>query len=82
MAKRGRRKGQRRSFGRRPPRIVLHIRADQPIEYKDVELLRKCLGSQGQILSRRRTGLSSKRQRELKEAIKRARHVALVPFVA
>ena len=51
------------------------------IDYKDVELLQKCVGSQGQILSRRRTALSSKQQRELKQAIKRARHLALLPFV-
>jgi len=69
-------------FGsRKPKRIQLDLRPDQPIDYKDVELLSKCVGSQGQILSRRRTGLNAQRQRELKQAIKRARHLALLPFV-
>lgn len=62
-------------------KIQLDLAADQPIDYKDVELLRKCIGSQGQMLSRRRTGLNAKRQRELKQALKRARHLALIPFV-
>lgn len=66
---------------RKPKRIQLDLGADDPIDYKDVELLAKCVGSQGQILSRRRTGLSAQRQRELKQAIKRARHMALLPFV-
>jgi small subunit ribosomal protein S18 len=55
---------------------------DEAIDYKNLELLAKCLSSQGQIVSRRRTGLNSQRQRELKNAMKRARHMALLPFVA
>ena len=43
--------------------------------------MQKCVGSQSQVLSRRRTGLTAKRQRELKKAVKRARHLALLPFV-
>jgi len=54
---------------------------DEAIDYKNLELLAKCLSSQGQIVSRRRTGLNTQRQRELKQAIKRARHMALLPFV-
>lgn len=76
----------RRSSGGRPPirrgkKIQLNLRADQDIDYKDVELLQKCVGSQGQILSRRRTGLDAQKQRDLKAAIKRARHLGLLPFV-
>ena len=52
-----------------------------PPNYKDLEFLAKCLTPQGQILSRKRTGLDSKRQRELKKAIKRARHLALLPYI-
>ncbi len=66
---------------KRGKRLNLELGPEDPIDYKDLELLRKCLGPQGQILSRRRTGLSAKRQRELKSAIKRARHLALLPFV-
>jgi len=66
---------------RRGKKIVLHLRADQAIDYKDLELISKCVGSQGQIFSRRRTSLNAKMQREMKVAIKRARHLALLPFV-
>jgi len=54
---------------------------DEDIDYKNVELLSKCIGTQGQMFSRRRTGLSAQRQRMLKNAIKRARHMGLLPFV-
>ncbi len=54
---------------------------DTDLDYKNVELLRKCMGTQGQMFSRRRTGLSAQRQRLLKNAIKRARHMGLLPFV-
>jgi len=66
---------------KRAPRINLNIKADQVIDYKDTELLFRAIGSQGQIISRRRTTISAQRQRELKQAIKRARHVGLLPFV-
>jgi small subunit ribosomal protein S18 len=51
------------------------------IDYKNLELLVKCLSSQGQIISRRRSGLDAQHQRMLKQAIKRARHMGLLPFV-
>ena len=54
---------------------------DSDLDYKNVDLLRKCIGGQGQMFSRRRTGLSAQRQRMLKQAIKRARHMGLLPFV-
>ena len=77
-----RRQGFRRGGpARKPKKLNLNLAADAPIDYTDIDLLRKCIGSQGQMLSRRRTGLSSKRQRELQQAIKRARHLALLPFV-
>ena len=69
------------SPARKPRRINLGLRPLDPIDYKNVELMQKAVGSQGQMLSRRRTALSAKRQRELKNAIKRARHLALLPFV-
>jgi len=62
-------------------RLNLGIRPGDPIDYKDLELLEKAIGPQGQILSRRRTGLTAQGQRALKQAIKRARHVGLLPFV-
>lgn len=50
-------------------------------DYKDVARLRKYLNAQGKILPRRRTGLTARTQRRLAVAIKRARHLALLPFV-
>jgi small subunit ribosomal protein S18 len=52
------------------------------IDYKDVEVLRKFVNPHGRILSGKRTGVSSKMQRQLADAIKRARFMGLMPFVA
>ena len=49
--------------------------------FKDVDLLRKFVTDRGKILPRRATGTSAKYQRKLAIAIKRARHMALLPFV-
>ena len=51
------------------------------IDFKDVDLLRKYITDRGKILPRRITGTSAKYQRKLAIAIKRARHMALLPFV-
>ena len=51
------------------------------IDYKDVDLLKKYITDRGKILPRRVTGTSAKYQRKLAIAIKRARHMALLPFV-
>ena len=48
------------------------------IDYKDAELLRKFMTERGKILSRRYTGVSSKQQREIKRAIRRARVMGLL----
>ena len=52
------------------------------IDYKDVAKLRKYISETGKILPRRVTGTCSAHQRELTTAIKRARHVALLPYAA
>lgn len=52
------------------------------IDYKDAEFLKKFLNEQGKILPRRLTGTSLKYQRKVSTAIKRARHLALLPYVA
>ena len=52
------------------------------VDYKDVELIKRYLNEQGKILPRRITNVSAKFQRQLTRAVKRARHVALIPFVA
>ena len=53
----------------------------ESIDYKDVELLKKFISERGKILPRRVTGTSAKYQRMLTTAIKRARHMALLPYV-
>ena len=51
------------------------------IDYKDPEFLKKFLNEQGNILPRRITGTSLKFQRRVAQAVKRARHLALLPYV-
>ena len=51
------------------------------IDYNDPEFLKKFLNEQGNILPRRITGTSLKYQRRVAQAVKRARHLALLPFV-
>lgn len=51
-------------------------------DYKDVKVLQRYINVYGQIEARSRTGLSAKQQRQLSVAIKRARLLALLPFVA
>ena len=52
------------------------------IDYKDVELLKKFISANGKITPRRVTGTSAKYQRMLTTAIKRARQMALLPYIA
>jgi small subunit ribosomal protein S18 len=51
------------------------------VDYKDAEFLKRFLNEQGKILPRRITGTSLKYQRKVSTAIKRARHLALLPYV-
>lgn len=51
------------------------------IDYKDVDMLRNYISERGKILPRRITGVSSRFQALLAQAVKRARHVGLLPFV-
>lgn len=57
------------------------IKPGDPIDYKDVDLLKKFITERGKILPRRLTSLTAKQQRDLTNAVKRARIVALLPFV-
>lgn len=52
------------------------------IDYKDIETLSKFITERGKILPRRITGVSANHQKKLALAIKRARHMAILPFVA
>jgi len=51
-------------------------------DYKDFKTLQRYVNQYGQIESRKRTGLTESKQRQLARAIKRARHIALLPFVS
>ena len=51
------------------------------VDYKDAEFLKRFLNEQGKILPRRLTGTSLKFQRKVAQAVKRARHLALLPYV-
>ena len=52
------------------------------IDYKDIARLRRYMSERGEILPRRVTGTCARHQRELTVAIKRARHLALLPYTA
>ena len=69
---------------RRPKRKVCQFCVDkvQDIDYKDVAKLRRYVSERAKILPRRITGTCAKHQRQLTSAIKRARHIALLPFSA
>ena len=58
------------------------ISLDQKIDYKDIDLLKLFITEQGKILPRRATGVTIQQQRKLSKAIKRARILSLLPFVA
>ena len=57
------------------------VAGEKEIDYKDVAKLKKFITEKGKILPRRQTGVCSHHQRKLALAIKRARNVALLPFV-
>lgn len=69
---------------RRPRRKACQFCADkiEVIDFMDVARLKKCTSERGKILPKRMTGTCAKHQRELTTAIKRARHIALLPFIA
>jgi small subunit ribosomal protein S18 len=61
---------------------VSPIGFNQKIDYKDIKLLRLFITDQGKILPRRATGITLQQQRKISKAIKRARILSLLPFVA
>lgn len=54
----------------------------QHIDYKDTEILKKFMNPHGRMIARKRTGISATYQRQLATAIKRARFLGLLPYVA
>ena len=57
------------------------VAGEKTIDYKDVAKIKKYITEKGKILPRRQTGVCSYHQRELANAIKRARNMALLPYV-
>ena len=79
-------KAERSERGARPHKrkkvCVFYADKVYDIDYKDVSRLRRFISERAKILPRRMTGTCAKHQRQLTEAIKRARHIALLPYVA
>lgn len=72
----------KKKLGRRRKKVCVFCGKDNVIDYKDTAKLKKYVSERGKILPRRITGTCAKHQRALTVAIKRARHVALMPYVA
>ena len=73
--------GKRRNTSRRRKPCPFKANPDLVIDYKDIELLKRYISPRGKILPRRITGVSAKYQRRIQNAIRRARSVALLPYV-
>lgn len=75
------RRGRRR-FAPRRKVCAFCLEKTKTIDYKDINTLRRFLTDRGKIRSRRKTGTCAKHQRRLAIAVKRARHLALIPYTA
>jgi small subunit ribosomal protein S18 len=73
--------GQRRPFFRRRKTCPFSGANAPVIDYKDVRLLSRFISERGKIVPSRITAVSAKKQRELAQAIKRARNLGLLPYV-
>lgn len=73
--------GMRRKPSRRRKKVCVFCGKDSSIDYKDVNKLKRYVSERGKILPRRITGNCAKHQRALTIAVKRARHIALMPYV-
>ncbi|GAA0483419.1 MAG: 30S ribosomal protein S18 [Parasphingorhabdus sp.] len=70
-----------RPFFRRRKSCPFSGKNAQPIDYKDVKMLQGYISERGKIVPSRITAVSAKKQRELSKAIKRARHLGLLPYL-
>ncbi len=77
----GPRRPDRRLFFRRRKTCPFSSANAPKIDYKDVRLLQRFISERGKIMPSRITAVSAKKQRELTRAIKRARNLALLPFL-
>lgn len=76
------RRPNRKRFVRRQKACAFCLEKTKTIDYKDVSTLRRFLTERGKIKSRRKTGTCAKHQRRLAISVKRARHLALLPYAA
>ncbi len=74
--------GRGRRFTRRPRVCQFCADKTKSLDYKQIDLLKRYVTDQGKIRSRRETGACAKHQRMVAKAVKRARHMALLPFTA
>ena len=72
---------RRRGGMHRRKKVCVFCGKDNVIDYKDVNKLKRYISERGKILPRRITGNCAKHQRALTVAIKRARHIAVMPYV-
>jgi small subunit ribosomal protein S18 len=75
-------KGSKRYFSRRKKYCWFCKNNMKDIDYKDIDILQRYIPERGKIAPRRVTGTCAYHQRKLTRAIKRARHLALLPYVA
>lgn len=73
---------QRQNRGRRKKVCAFCADKIDYVDYKDTRRLQKCVSERGKILPRRISGTCAKHQRQITLAIKRARHIALMPYIA
>ena len=73
--------GARRPFFRRRKSCPLSGAGAPKIDYKDVKLMQRFVSERGKIVPSRITAVTAKKQRRLARAIKRARHLALLPYL-
>ncbi len=71
-----------RRYSSRPKICQFCADKNSNIDYKQVDMLRRFVTEEGKIRPRRQTGTCARHQRELAQAIKRARHLALLPYTA
>lgn len=77
--KEGRRNSRSRSDVGGLPRRTRYIKAGEAVDFRDYELLRKFMTERGKVMPRRFTGASAKQQRQIRQAIRRARVMGLLP---
>ncbi|MFH1003855.1 MAG: 30S ribosomal protein S18 [Chloroflexota bacterium] len=79
---RGKREWRGSRYAPRRKVCAFCVDKDKPIDYKDASKLRRYISAKGKVEPRRKTGTCARHQRVLTVAIKRARHLALLPYVA